>query len=240
MIYKASNLLKEQLSNLPETGMGYQILELEPTPAYRFNSITVINSELILDNDYKASWESYLSVEGHDKTMLSAEKSIYTTDINIKNVVALSKSNTSYRVTETGKCGRKSGGKGATDNPKRYAKENEIFIRVSPFANDHRIDFDNKCLKKGSFTTTINDYKECIGCYPLPDKPIDRYALPSDEDIRWSFIIVPKTYNKLREGIVQPAFGKKGGGEEAYFDDGTSFGTFIKRIRYGKEGLSDI
>ena len=74
MIFKASNHLKEQLTNLPETGMGYQILELEPTAGFKPNRITVVNSELILDNDYRASWGTILAMEGYNNVMLSAKK----------------------------------------------------------------------------------------------------------------------------------------------------------------------
>lgn len=240
MIYKASDLLKEQLTNLPETGMGYQILELEPTADFKPNKVTVVNSELILDDDYRASWGTIVAMEGYDKTMLSAEKTIYLTDLKIKNVVNLSKGRALFKEIDSNECGRKTGGKGAVDSPKRFAREEELFVRISHFANDRRIDFKNKCLKKGSFTTTIDDYAKCIGCTPFADDPIDRYALPNNDPIQFAFLILPKTYDKLQEGIVQPNFGKTGGGEEAYFDDGTSKNTYIKRFKYGKESLSDI
>lgn len=240
MIFKASNLLKEQLINLQETGMGYQILELEPTANFKPNEITVVNSELILDNDHPASWGAVLAMEGYNKTMLSAEKTVYMTDLKIKNVVNLSKERALFSKVDSNHCDRKIGGMGAIDSPLRYTREGESFVRISHFANDYRIDFENKCLKKGSFTTTIEDYAKCIGCTPFPDNPIDRYALPNNDEIQFAFLISPKTYDKLQKGIVQPNFGKKGGGEEAYFEDGTSTNTFLKRISYGKKGLSEI
>jgi hypothetical protein len=62
---------------------------------------------------------------------------------------------------------------------------------------------------------------------------VDRYALPNDEEIKHAFMIVPKKSDKLQRGIVQPAFGKTGGGIEAYFNQGTSLNTFINRKDYG-------
>jgi hypothetical protein len=126
---------------------------------------------------------------------------------------------------------RYSGGQGALNNPKESAKGDEIFVRVSAFADDRRIDFVNKKLKPGSYTTTEQDYQDCVGTH---DDPIDRYALPNDEPIVWAFYIKPKSTDILQRGIVQPAFGHKGGGIEAYFDAGTSNDTFLETRTYGK------
>lgn len=88
----------------------------------------------------------------------------------------------------------------------------------------------NKKLKPGSFTTTEQDYKDCISTM---DDPIDRYAIPNDEPIKWSFYIKPKSSNILQRGIVQPAFEHLGGGIEVYFENGTSNDTFLHKKSYG-------
>ncbi len=94
-----------------------------------------------------------------------------------------------------------------------------------------RIDSVNKKLKPGSFTTTEQDYKDCVA---TNDEPIDRYALPNDESIKWAFYIKPKTSDILQRGIVQPAFDHEGGGIEAYFENGTSNGTYYLKKTYGQ------
>jgi hypothetical protein len=126
---------------------------------------------------------------------------------------------------------RYSGGKGATDSPKENANGNEIFVRVSAFEDDRRVDFVNKQLKTGTFTTTENDYKECVS---TNDDPVDRYALPNDDKIKWSFYVKPKMIDTLQRGIVQPAFGHEGGGIEAYFENGTAKDTLLFKREYGK------
>jgi hypothetical protein len=126
---------------------------------------------------------------------------------------------------------RNSGGKGAIDNPKEYADGEEIFVRISAYENDKRIDFVEKRLKDGTYTTTHKDYLDCVN---TNDAPIDRYALPNDEDIEWAFYIQPKSFDQLQRGIVQPAFGHEGGGVEAYFQNGTSKNTYFDKRRYGK------
>ena len=64
--------------------------------------------------------------------------------------------------------------------------------------------------------------------------PVDRYALPNDEEIKWSFYIKPKTVDILQRGIVQPAFDHAGGGIECYFIYGTSKETYLGTKEYGK------
>jgi hypothetical protein len=127
--------------------------------------------------------------------------------------------------------GRHSGGKGATENPKEFANGSDIYVRISAYEDDKRIDFVKKRLKPGSFTTTLFDYTSCV---ETNDDPIDRYALPNEETIKWSFYIKPKSFDTLQNGVVQPAFNKDGGGIEAYFENGTSIDTYLFKRVYGK------
>ena len=120
-----------------------------------------------------------------------------------------------------------SASEGAEDNPKEYADGKEIFIRLSAYKNDIRIDFTNSRLKSKSYATTYEDY---YGYYVNNKNKldlIDRYALPSDEKIKWAFYILPERGDILQGGTVQPQFGKNGGGIEAYFKDGTSYNTCL-------------
>ena len=56
--------------------------------------------------------------------------------------------------------------------------------------------------------------------------------LPSNDKIKFAFHIQPKRTDTLQRGKVQPANGKRGGGKEAYFANGTSNGTFLKPTPY--------
>lgn len=119
--------------------------------------------------------------------------------------------------------------KGAIDNPVEFANGEEVFVRLSAFDNDRRIDKENRCLRPGSFTTTEADY---LVCKYLSDDPIERYALPNNDEIKWAFYIQPVGTDTLQRGTVQPANGKRGGGKEAYFEKGTAKGTFFERTKY--------
>lgn len=48
--------------------------------------------------------------------------------------------------------------KGAIENPIEKADGVEMFARLSAFENDRRVDKINKCLRPGSYTTTLDDY----------------------------------------------------------------------------------
>lgn len=83
--------------------------------------------------------------------------------------------------------------------------------------------------KAGSYTTTMEDY---IKCKAINDSPVERYALPYNDEIKFAFHIQPKKTDTLQRGTVQPANGKRGGGKEAYFANGTAAGTFLKQTSY--------
>ena len=119
--------------------------------------------------------------------------------------------------------------KGALDNRVESADGNEIFVRLSAFDDDKRIDKVNKCLRPGSFTTTEVDY---VDCKLINDKPVERYALPNNDEIKFAFYIKPIISDTLQRGIVQPANWKRGGGKEVYFAKGTAIGTFFKQTPY--------
>ena len=118
----------------------------------------------------------------------------------------------------------------AKDNQITYPDGISYFVRVSAFDDDKRIDKKNNYLLPGSYTTTKKDYEKCVND---KDDPVQRYSLPNEEIIKWAFHILPEKQDGYRFGTVQPQFNKRGGGEECYFENGTSFGTFKKQTDYG-------
>lgn len=103
-------------------------------------------------------------------------------------------------------------------------------VNMSGFCNK-RIDFEKKCLKPGAFTTTLIDYVDCV---KTNDDPIDRYALPNNDKVRWAFFVKPNKGELYQEGTVQPAFDHDGGGVEDYFEVGTLPKTYLIKLEYGK------
>ena len=49
-----------------------------------------------------------------------------------------------------------------------------------------------------------------------------RYALPNEEKIEWAFHIFPPVKDGYKFGAVKAEFGNRLGGEECFFENGTS------------------
>jgi hypothetical protein len=230
MIYKLFSTTSDFLVKSPETGMGYQVIAATRKNKYPNERFIVYNSELILDFDSNfKSYRSQILTEGYSSiynkvSYLDLENIRILQKNDIKETRNISESNLESKL-------RKSGGKGAKENPKIIATGEDYFVRLSAFENDKRIDFEKKCLKSGAYTTTLYDY---AACFKTNDDPIDRYALPNNDKVRWAFFVKPKKGELYQEGIVQPAFEHEGGGIEDYFEDGTSPDTYLIKLEYGK------
>ncbi len=240
MIHKAYSSDIAKLLSSPETGMGYQIFEAALYGRSQKSRYCAYNGELIIDLDINFSINKRLVFSKHFSTVLNESKSLAleTSSITIlrKAQIVDTVKNLALEVkmmseSEKKDLHRYSGGRGAVDSPKEYANGKEVFVRVSAYENDRRIDFTKKKLVDGTFTTTHLDYLDCV---LYSDDPVDRYALPNDEKIKWAFYILPKSNDSLQRGIVQPAFGHQGGGIEAYFEKGTSENTYMDKRIYGK------
>ncbi len=232
MIYKAYDSDTERFLSLPETGMGYQVIEAKRSSNTVKEKFVVYNGELIVDLDSRFSeFRKLIETSNFSKVLNEAKPWPYeTASISLVSKTLLLERRTLSENKEKYKH-RHRGGKGAKDNPKESANGSELFVRLSAYKSDHRIDFEKKRLKKGSYTTTDLDYKDCV---KYSDDPVDRYALPNDDSIEWAFFIRPKKIDVLQRGIVQPAFGHEGGGIEAYFENGTSNDTFLSTKPYGE------
>jgi hypothetical protein len=228
MIYKAESQFTEALLALPESGMGYQLIDARRAGRYNKDRFIVYNSELIVE--YDAYFEDYK----RDIKLQSYERLVSISSYLALDSVTLVSRNTLYSLRMFTEAtmhskGRKSGGTGAIENDPIIGNGIDVFVRLSAYADDKRIDFVKKRLKDGSYTTTLEDY---LTCKKYDDDPIDRYALPNDEKIKFAFYIKPEKYDRYRPGIVQPANKHNGGGIEALFDNGTTGGTYLTKSDY--------
>lgn len=220
MFFKLSRSQEIDLLNQPETGMGYQIVEAHKAGTYLREKFVVLNSEIAIEiNGYEDGHIRTVKNEGILSIKASA-KLITLNSINVLNENQFrNQANDSKDKSENG----------AIDNSVESANGNEMFVRLSAFDDDKRIDKINNCLRSGSFTTTEDDY---IICKYIEDDPVERYALPNNDEIKFAFYIQPVKSDTLQRGRVQPANGKRGGGKEAYFEKGTAKGTFLKQTEY--------
>jgi hypothetical protein len=220
MYFKLSKSQEIDLLNQPETGMGYQIIEAIEAGTYNREKFLVLNSEVVIEmNGLEEYMTRIVIYEGLFSIKAKAKL------ITLNSISVLNEKQFRNQVNES----KNENEKGALDNPVKNANGEEIFVRLSAFDNDRRIDKENKCLRPGSFTTTYDDY---FACKYANDDPVERYALPNNDEIKYAFYIQPVKSDTLQRGRVQPANGKRGGGKEAYFEKGTAKGTFLKQTEY--------
>ncbi len=199
--------------------MRNQIIEAREDKKYETKRFVVLNSELIVESYRAEEYLQQILIEGIVKFKAHAEV------LNLQNIVVLNK------VEAFGKVNEDNPGiiKGAKDSPETRTDGVEVFVRLSPFYYDKRIDRVKKCLHPQSYATTFINYD---ACRKQKIDPIERLALPSEEIINWVFHIRPTLSDVIQRGIVQPANGHRGGGAEAYFKNGTSPSTFFGETKY--------
>jgi hypothetical protein len=219
MFYKLFLNQQEQLRSLPETGMGYQLIEARLRGEYSKKGFIVLNGELVVENDYlrKDNLREIFS-KGFDVSVRNAQ---------FKDLTGITLIHESRLFNAFEDAGDKSS---ARNSAVMYPDGKTYFVRLSTYEDDKRIDKKSNRLLPGSYTTTKADYEKCVND---KDDPVERYALPNEEKIEWAFHILPTVKDGYRYGVVQPEFGKRGGGEESFFENGTSFGTFKKQTSYG-------
>ena len=218
MFYRLSKAQEDFLISEPETGMGYQVIEAIKTGSYVREEYLVLNSEIVIEMDGHLT-ENVSEV--FDNGIFSVKTNARL--ITFSQIWVLSERQVRYNVNEP------KNEKGATENPVENADGKEVFVRLSAFEEEKRVDKINKCLRPGSYTTTEDYY---VTCKFMECDPIQRYALPTNNEIISAFHFKPVKTDTLQKGIVQPAYGKQGGGKEAFFAKGTAINTFLKQTPY--------
>lgn len=219
MIY---NLKPEQVAELlsqPETGLGYQVVKARFAGQYAEQTLIALNADVLVTFDQNRFAEfNRLETSFNSQK----EKAPYP---DITSLQVLTNPQFSNILNE----GSPDKTTGAIDNSPENANGTERFVRLSHWPNDKRVDTINRRLIPGSYSTTEKDYKECK---KINDDPVERYALPNNNPIFWAYYILPVITDNFQRGIVQPAYSRRGGGEEAFFNFGTANGTYQNQTPY--------
>lgn len=216
MLYKLSRGNTEALLKIPESGMGIQYIRAQ-TKTYENPG----KEFLVINGQYAHEVTGFNIKDLNDSLRESIRMKFKNViqEIHLSAIAELKRTPANVLKEENQ----------STNLPAKQAKvENangdELFVRLSAFEDDIRIDKENRCLRAGSFTTTASDV---LKCKIEKHDPAQRYALPNELEIKWAFYIEPNSADTLQRGWVQRNFGKRGGGREAYFAKGTSHLTFI-------------
>ncbi|MDD4778686.1 MAG: hypothetical protein PHV53_10425 [Fermentimonas sp.] len=211
-MFKVTSEIQKKLLALPESGMGYQIVDATYSD-HRIKETIILNSTLAEPTEGRIA-ESILKSMLNENTaylMRSAVESKEIIDVKLKSGKGIFE-------TRAFSEGAKRESKGANEAPEEQTKQEEYFIRFSHFEDDKRIDKENKSVLPGTYATTLQDANYCIA---QKIDPIARYALPNTLKIEYKFHIVPEEKTLIKRGVVQPAYGQLGGGVEVIFTKGT-------------------
>lgn len=208
----------------PESGMGYQIVEVV-TADYKSRRGVVCNAELLLFEDEPRTALKTASIA----SLLAEAKS---SQDEIRSLRVLPRA-TASELTEAVKepaagYGRKTGP--AEDAPPEKTKADEVFKRFCAFADDRRILPDGS-LRPGTYATTEKD----AGNVKTGKQAVARYALPDPRPASHRFTIEPRENTIVQCGVVEPAYGQPGGGVEVIFTTGTQPKTVTGRDKIPDE-----
>ena len=214
---KISSNIQSKLLSLPESGMGYQIVEATFSDRSKKEAI-VFNATIAEPTNNRSVDQIFKSLrtESFDSMYKSASVSYDIVDVRLKEDKGIFKSARKRILDEA---------KGAESSAIDYTEKSEYFIRFSHYEDDKRIDKVNKKVLPGTYATTFEDAKYCL------ENNIDprvRYALPNNLKIEYAFHITPEENTQIKRGTVEPANDQPGGGEEVIFSNGTNNNSVIK------------
>lgn len=209
-MYYLNEAQQQSLIHQPETGMGYQLVELTNMSFRRVVSVAY-NAELVLEKD-EPDQRAYFQAFARGISMR-------TYGAPVREVKVLLRDSVEYRAFMVGEARATYATKGgpAKEAPVEATKHGEVFKRFSAYENDRRIRPDGS-LEPGTFATTEEDARHVR----TGKEAVARYALPNPDPAVNVFTIKPGSATSIQYGIAQPAHGQPGGGVEVIFTAGTT------------------
>jgi hypothetical protein len=202
---KLATPLVEKLLTQPESGMGYQRVEVTTTRSERKIGIAY-NAELVL-------LESEAR-DGMTRSMYeSLAKSARSSFGEIADIRVLFQPAGRSLVMEKSASGSSGPAK---DAPIETTKASEVFKRFSAYPNDRRVASD-KSLLPGTYATTEADARNVR----TGTEAVARYALANPEPASNVFTSKPHAGTQVQRGKVAPANNQPGGGAEVIVPNGT-------------------
>ncbi|MEK7677865.1 MAG: hypothetical protein AAB676_18710 [Verrucomicrobiota bacterium] len=194
----------------PESGMGYQVVEVTTKEDKKKRGV-VYNAELLL---FEEEPRQVMLASAYDSLLERAENSLFAVK-DIRVIPKLAQQSAFAALRETGTVyGTKS--KSAEEAPVAHTKAGEVFKRFSAYEKDHRVT-PNGGLLPGSCATTEEDAKNV----KTGKEAAARYALPNPKPAVYIFTVKPPKDTDVQRGTVQPANDQAGGGVEVIFTSGS-------------------
>ena len=201
---------QRELLGQPESGMGYQSVEITLRDG-ESRLGTVFNTEYLIYSDESLDRLEEIAEPLRRSEMLERNELGFGEEI-VEIKVLLNEVPSDSRVRESD-----GGSTGANEAPPETLDQKEQFKRFSAFANDRRVT-STGALLPGTYTTTAEDAKQVSNGRDA----VRRYALPNPAPAVNVFTIDPPVPGTiLQRGVAQPAYGQPGGGVEVIFVNGS-------------------
>lgn len=201
----------EFLLHSPESGMGFQFVEVAMKDGPQLSGVAY-NAEFLLLDGEPPERLKHAADEPVSRMILTLEGALQKSeDITTLRVVT--------RAWETSSVVRETAGDeggAAADAPVETIASEEEFKRFSAFPNDRRVTA-NRGLLPGSYATTATDARSVA----TGSQAVARYALPNSTPAIHRFSIQPPAGTSIQRGTAQPAYGQPGGGVEVIFTAGS-------------------
>lgn len=208
----------EILLRQPETGMGWQLVEVV-TPSGAADTVRVLNAEFL-----SSGVTSNLARESRSLEPRAPIRAALIEGRANTKVRALTRSQAVERgLLLERKYGQR--GQPASEADPELSKLDEEFRRFSAFENDRRIAGDGSLLAGTYATTAVDAYLHIRTGMDA----VRRYALPNPDPAVHRFWLRPHVQLKVQRGIAQPAYEQPGGGAEVIFVNGAPSRTSYKQ-----------
>jgi hypothetical protein len=197
------------LRQQPETGMGYQVLELRGV-ALGAEHVVVANATRTVD----VARGRFVVWEGVEKA--TEERIVKTLQGPAGEARFRVLSRDEAVVAKIIESRRAAAGGPANEAPLEQSDPGERFLRHSAFPNDIRI-LEDGSVVEGTYVTTYDDSMNHV---KTGTDAVRRYALPNRDPAVHRYYLRPPTRIPVQRGTVQPAYGQPGGGVEVIFLEG--------------------
>ena len=201
---------QRELLGQPESGMGYQSVEITLRDG-ESRLGTVFNTEYLIYSEESPNRLEEIAKPLRRSEMLERNELGFGEEI-VEIKVLRSEMPSGSRVRESD-----GNSTGANEAPFETLNHKEQFKRFSAFANDRRVT-PTGALLPGTYTTTAEDAKQVRNGRDA----VRRYALPNPVPAVNVFTTDPPVPGTiLQRGVAQPAYGQPGGGVEVIFVNGS-------------------
>lgn len=211
--------LSESLLGQPESGMGYQFVEVILKGYKLRQEILVFNGQFAAESGGRIQVRERVD---------DVQKSLFELALRTPgDAVSLRVLTRAEAVTKglMEPRGYRAEQAPASDGPLVSSQPEERFLRFSAFVNDVRILPDGS-VRPGTYVTTQEDGMTFVN---TGMEAVRRYALPNPDPAVHRFHLRPPEPIPVRRGTVQPANNQPGGGAEVIFEKGAPAGTRYKQ-----------